>query len=64
MNFNPDPSKQAQVVIFSRKIKQTNHPPLFFNHNLVNATCTQKQEIVLDAKLDFKVHQQKACTIW
>ena len=30
INFNPDPSKQAQKVSFIRKIKQINHlPPLF-----------------------------------
>ena len=26
MSINPDPSKQAQEVIFSRKIKKPNHP--------------------------------------
>ena len=29
MNFNPDPNKQAQEVIFSRLINKTNHPPFF-----------------------------------
>ena len=28
MIFNPDPSKQAQKVIFSRKIKKLPHPSL------------------------------------
>ena len=28
MNFNPDPTKQAHEVIFSRKTKETYHPPL------------------------------------
>ena len=28
MSFNPDPSKQAQKVIFSRKIKKLPHPSL------------------------------------
>ena len=27
MNFNPDPNKQAQEAIFSRKINKINHPP-------------------------------------
>ena len=26
MSFNPDPNKQSQEIIFSRKIKKTNHP--------------------------------------
>ena len=33
MRFNPDPKKQAQEVIFSRKINKTDHPPLCFNEN-------------------------------
>ena len=35
MRFNPDPKKQAQEVIFSRKINKIDHPPLYFNENLV-----------------------------
>ena len=26
MNFNPDPFKQAQEVLFSKKVKSQNHP--------------------------------------
>ena len=29
MSFNPDQTKQAQEVIFSRKINATIHPPFF-----------------------------------
>ena len=36
MTFNPDRSKQAQEVIFSRKIKKVTHPPLLFNNNNVS----------------------------
>ena len=36
MRFNPDPKKQAQEVIFSRKINKTDHPPLYFNQTLSN----------------------------
>ena len=32
MNFNPDPTKQAQKVIFSRKTKKLPHPPVVFNN--------------------------------
>ena len=42
MSFNPDISKQAQEVIFSRKLKKTPHPPLMFNSNLVNKASSQK----------------------
>ena len=31
MNFNPDPTKQAHEVIFSRETKEIYHPPLVFN---------------------------------
>ena len=30
MSFNSDPSKQAQEIILSRKIKKLNHPDLIF----------------------------------
>ena len=42
MSFNPDPNKQAQELIFSRKVQTTNHPPLFFNENVVPKTTLQK----------------------
>ena len=41
-NFNPDLSKQAQEVIFSRKLKRATHPPLVFNNNNVSQTYSQK----------------------
>ena len=33
MRFNSDLKKQAQEVIFSRKINKIDHPPLYFNQN-------------------------------
>ena len=57
MNFNPDPSKQAQEVIFSRKIKKPNHPELIFNNIPVNQTSYQKHlGMFLDNKLNFGEH--------
>ena len=57
MNFNPDPSKQAQEIIFSRKIQENFHPPLYFNNIKVEQTALQKHlGIFLDPKLDFKEH--------
>ena len=34
MSFNTDPSKQAHVVIFSRKVNKDSHPPLTFNNSI------------------------------
>ena len=50
MNFNPDPTIQAQELIFSRKVQTTNHP-LFLNEHIVSQTTLQKHlEIFLDSK--------------
>ena len=35
MNFNRDPSKLAQEVIFSRKLQKTNHSQVYFNQNSI-----------------------------
>ena len=57
MNFNPDPFKQAQEALSSRKIKSQNHPCLHFNNNPVNQTPLQKHlGMYLDPKLDFLEH--------
>ena len=57
MSFNPDPSKQAQEVIFSRKSKRSTHPPLVFNNNNVSQTYSQKHlGVILDFKLTFEEH--------
>ena len=57
MRFNPDPNKQAQEVIFSRKINKIDHPPLYFNQNLVKSSSTHKHlGMVLDTRLDFNLH--------
>ena len=57
MKFNPDPFKQAQDVLFSRKIKSQNHPCLHFHNNPVNQKPLQKHRgTYLDPKLDFLEH--------
>ena len=54
MSFNPDPNKQAQELIFFRKVQTTNHPSLFFNENVVPKTTLQKHlGMFLDSKLNF-----------
>ena len=46
MNFNPDPGKQAQEVIFSRKTQKENYPLLFFNwSSIIQATSQIHLEI-------------------
>ena len=62
MSFNPDPSKQAQEVLFSHKIENAFHPPLFFNQVPVKPTNLQKHlGMHLDTKLSFKEHLK--CTV-
>ena len=57
MSFNPDPNKQAQEVLFSRKIQKSSQPSLIFNNNIVTQSLTQKHlGIFLDIKLDFQEH--------
>ena len=45
MRFKPDPSKQVQGVIFSRKIKKPSHPDLKFNNNQVIETPYQNKSV-------------------
>ena len=55
MSFNPDPSKQAQEVIFSRKLQKINHPSIYFNNNPIEQVSSQKHlGMILDAKLNFQ----------
>ena len=57
MSFNPDPSKPAQEVIFSRKLKTVPHPSITFNNNPLSLCPAQKHlGLVLDLKLMFNEH--------
>ena len=57
MEFNPQISKRAQEVIFSRKNKKIIHPDLKFNNPKVEKTNTQKHlGLLLDEKSTFKTH--------
>ena len=57
MILNPDASKQAQEVIFSRNIKKPVQPPLVFNRAIVSQTNSKKHlEVTLDLKLTFEEH--------
>ena len=60
MSFNPDISKQAHEVIFSRKRSVTPHSPLTFNNIPVAQTISQKHlGMQLDKKLNFEEHLRK-----
>ena len=59
MSFNPDPSKQAQELLFSRKTRSKPYPSLNFNGNPVHQVQLQKQlRLFLDPKLSFDEHIQ------
>ena len=60
MSFNPDISKQAHEVIFSRKMSIASHPPLTFNNIPVAQTNSQKHlGMQFDKKLSFEEHLNK-----
>ena len=61
MSFNPDPTKQAKEVIFSKKKKNPGtHPSLFFNNSLIEQVTTQKHlGLTIDHKLTFQYHENK-----
>ena len=57
MSFNPDSTKQAQELTFSRRVQTANHPPLFLNENVVPKTTLQKHlGMFLESKLNFSEH--------
>ena len=57
MLFNPDLSKQARGVIFSRKNNKISHPTTTFNTVPVARTSCQKHlGLHLDEKLNFSQH--------
>ena len=57
MLFNPDSSKPAQKVLFSRKKQVQIHPTISLNNIQVGKAPDQKHlGLTLDAKLNFKQH--------
>ena len=59
MSLNPDINKQAQEVIFSRKLQKSNYPSQTFHGTNVTQSEIQKHlGMFLDSKLDFKEHMQ------
>ena len=63
MSFNPDLNKQAQEVIFSRKMTKSPHPQVFFNDISVSRVSFQKHlGIYPDEKLNFNHHIKEKMT--
>ena len=57
MSFNPDRTKQAQQIVFSRKTSLRSHPGLMFNNSIVNVTSIHKHlGMIFDSKLSFDEH--------
>ena len=57
MPFNPDVSKQAQEVIFSKKLKNYSTQLFFLNNIPVQRSTVQKHlGVYLDEKLNFNTH--------
>ena len=57
MSFNPDPSKQAQEVLFSNKVTKINYTNVIFNGNTVQKSADQKHlALLLDEKFTFNDH--------
>ena len=63
MFFNPDLTKPAQEVLFSRKNETQNHPTLNLNNIQVKRASSQKHlGLLLDEKPNFKQHIESAIT--
>ena len=57
LSFNPDPNKQTQEVLSSRKILKSSQPLLILTNNIVTQSLTQKNlGMFLDTNLDFQGH--------
>ena len=55
MSSNPDPCKQAQEIIFSRKKMKSFHPNAYFNNISVSSTSVHKHlGMLLDDKLGYE----------
>ena len=61
MNFNPDPTKQAEQVIFSSKSIKAVYLPIYFNNSAVVTVPHHKHiGLVLDESLTFAEHIKEA----
>ena len=57
MSFNPDLSKQATEIVFSKKRSDIQLPTPRFNNNILTPTKSHIHlGMILDSKLNFKNH--------
>ena len=57
MNFNPDPNKLAQEIIFSRKKTASLHPVEYFHNKPFKSSQTHKHlGTILDSNLSYEHH--------
>ena len=57
MSFNPDPTKQAVEILFSQKLTNVEHPPIYFNNIQVKRVTDHKHlGLIFDPKLSFTKH--------
>ena len=63
-SFNPGPSKQAQEIIFSRKIqKNKSLPSIYFNNNPIEQVSSREHlGMILDTILNFPEHIKNRLT--
>ena len=63
MSFNADVSKQAQEIVFTRKIHKPAHPPVLFRNVPVKRCSIQKHlGIHLNEKLNFSHYVKEKIT--
>ena len=54
MIFNPDASKQAQEIVFSRKANASNHETVYFNNlRVIRENIQKRLGLFLNSKLSF-----------
>ena len=57
MNFNPDPNKQAQKIIFNRKKTASLHCAVYFDNKPVKSSQIHKHPgMILDSNLSYEHH--------
>ena len=63
MSFNPDSSKPAQQVVFSRNCTKEDHPPIYFNDIPVTQNTVKKHiGLYPDEKLNYNTHINEKLT--
>ncbi len=57
MENDPDPTKPAEEILFSQKVSETHHPPLYFNGIEVKRVSGHEHfGLILYPKLNFAAH--------